>query len=42
MCTHESGENYVTKFWYENPKERDNLEDLVVDRRIMLKLIVMK
>jgi hypothetical protein len=42
MRTHENGEKYTTELWYENPKERDNLEDLVIDGRIMLKLILMK
>jgi hypothetical protein len=31
-----------TKFWSENPKGRDYSEDLGVDRRIILKLILVK
>ena len=30
---------YPTGFWWENPKERDNLEDLRVDGRIIIKNI---
>ena len=31
-----------TRFWWENLSERDNLEDLGVDGRIILKLIFKK
>jgi hypothetical protein len=30
------------KFWWENLKERDHVEDLGVDRRIILKLILQR
>ena len=29
-----------TVFWWENPKDRDHLENLGVDRRIILKCIL--
>jgi hypothetical protein len=32
----------LTGFWLENPKERDRLEDLGVDGRIILKCILQK
>jgi hypothetical protein len=31
-----------TVFWWGNPKDRDHLENLGVDRRIILKCVVKK
>jgi len=40
-CTHE-GEEKCCKFWWENPKETDYLEDPGVDGRIISEWILKK
>jgi len=39
---HGRGRKYLAGFWWRHPKETDRLEDLGIDGRIMLKLILQK
>ena len=38
--TYEGRREMSTEFWWESLKERDNLEDLVVDGRIVLRVVL--